>query len=496
MDYIVDRRAQSWIAGNSIQRRSDDALARHIRDGGHLDLWGRIGVSDTGSTQLPLPFPSGAWSESVTVAPPPPDAPIPQWMPAIRADIKTISGLSVDSAKRAASGRHRVAAFLASQGITTWDQVRLDQILEFANAPRRDIYDNAVRDRDPDEIRTEMWRARHIVAAAVRLGAPVPSLDSDSELHDFLYPPQKPDRKPDDPEEIDDTVSAWRPQRWRHGSLRGLDEVLPGVRERVLAAEPADTHEARKWLQILSGFTMWARFDRHSDPVGMHTPNNVETWVTHVNADQEDEWRNRARGVLRRLGPIINPPAWSRPPRPIPRRGVVAPYDSKSEQQFRRAAMLPRRDRRTRLWIVIAAPGAGLDGPAISASHYDDLVERPDGRWEIHVRGEKPRRVPIRRDYIPLVEELVAMDDESQFIASDRSGAVNQIVQRIRVSDESLSLTKARTTFLAAHLEAGTPPACLSVIAGGVSYGTLDRLLPYVADRVDPDEAVERALGA
>ncbi len=426
---------------------------------------------------------------------PPADAPMSHWSAAIREDIMARSGLSETSAHRVASVRESLFAYLRRHGIRHWSDLMLEPVLEWAAEPRRDRYGEVLGDRSPDDIRHRNSSARHIIKSAVRLGAPVPLLDDDSELSDFLSPPPKPDRAPDDPAEIADAVAAWRPQRWRHGSQRNLDKVLPEVRERVLASEPVNVHQTRRAMAVLLGFALWARYDRHSDPVAMCTPNNIETWVMHVNADQGDDWQNRARGVLRRLGPTVNPAAWPRQPKPIPRRGVAAPYDAKAEQQFRRAAMLPRRDRRARIWVIIAAPGAGLDGPEIAATEYDDLVARPDGRWEIHVRGDQPRRVPIRRGYLPLVAELVAMEDQSRFISSDKPGAVNQTVQRIRVGDESLSLTKARNTFLAAHLEAGTPPAALSVIAGSVSYGTMDRLLPHVADRLDPADAVEQALG-
>ena len=425
---------------------------------------------------------------------PDPDAPMRDWTAAIRADIESNSGLSMSSAKRAASGSSPLFAFAALQGISTWRDVSAEFLLEWSAEPIRDRGGRVVRERDADEIRAQMWKARHVVGAAARLGAPVPLLDGD--MGDFLDPPQKPARADDDPAEIADAVAAWRPQRWRHGNLRDLDTVLPEVRERVLVAQPEDIHQARKWLRVLAGFALWAVADRHSDLASMHTPNNVETWVMRVNSGQDDDWQNRARGVLRRLGPTVNPAAWPRPARPIPARRIAAPYRVKDEQAFRAAALLPRRDRRARIWVVIAAAGAGLNGTEIAAAEPGDIVERPDGRWEIRVRGTRARRVPIRRGYLPLAADLAAAECDTRYVASDKSGAVHQIVQRIRVGDEGLSLTRARNTFLAAHLRAGTPPAALVVIAGGVSYATLDRLLPHVADRVDPDDAVERALGA
>ena len=428
-------------------------------------------------------------------AAPEPHAPLSDWAAAIRADVRANSGLAVESAKSVAGAAPSLFAFLGLHGIKRWRETEGVVLLEWPAEPLRDRHGEVLRERDPDEERRQRWKLRHIITAAIRLGAPVPLLDDGGELIRFLYPAPRPKRGPGDPEEIAAVVAAWRPQRWRHGSLRNLSEVLPEVRERVLAAEPDDVDEARRCLRVLAGFALWARDDRHSDLATMHTPNNVETWVMRVNAAEDDSWKNRTRGVLRKLGPTVNPGAWPRPPRPLPPRKVVAPYAPKEERAFRAAASLPRHDRRARLWLVISAPGAGLNGPQISAAEYGDLAQRADGRWEIGVRGDRARRVPIRREYSALADELAAMQDRSRFIASDKPGAVNQIAQRIRVGDRSLSLTRARNTFLAAHIAAGTPPAALSRVAGGVAYATLDRLLTHVADRLDPDDAVKQALG-
>ena len=493
MDYIVDFRAHSWQAGNYSQQQSETGSTRQFADERKAELPDIAGRTGDISEHLPLPFPDGSWSEIVIPEPPPPDAPIADWRPAIRADIRANSGLSTESAKRVASGTKRLAVCLATHGITTWHLIRLGPILEFASEPIRDRHGNIVRDRDPDEIRSEHWRARHILKSAARLGAHVPLLDAD--IRDFLCPPPKPERNPDDREHIEAVVASWRPQRWRHGNLHNLDEVLPDVRKRVLKAGPVDVHQARLWMRSLAGFTLWAVNDRNSDPVAMHIPNNVDTWAVSVNAAENDDWKARTRRALRRLGPAVNPAAWPRPAKPLPRRDVAAPYDTTAEQQFSRAAMLPRRNRRSRLWVLIAAAGAGLSGPEIASAEYNDLIERPDGRWEIFVSGDLPRRVPIRRDYLPLVAQLVAPEDRSRFVASEKSGAAGQIAERIEVGDEHLSLTRARNTFLAAHLGAGTPLAALWVVAGGVAYSTLDRLLPYVAERLEPDAAVEQALG-
>lgn len=492
MDYIVDLQAQTWQAGNSSYQHSADEFTYQSPYWDMPDLWGHTNRIDNPSVQRKLPFPPGRWSETVTSEPPSPDAPISDWLPAIRADVRANSILSTESAKRVASGTTRLAVCLAAHGITQWDRVRLDPILEFASEPIRDRYGNVVRDRDPDGIRAEMWRARHILASAARLGARVPLLDS--ELHDFLYPPPRPERASDDPDAIAETISVWRPQRWRHGSQRGLDKVMPQVREWVTSGAPSDVDQARLWLRTLAGFAQWETNSAHIDLVRGFTWDNIETWVLKVNKHEDSAWQNRARGVLRRLGPIVHPAAWSAPPTPIPRQGIAAPYEPTRERAFWQAAALPRRNKRSRMWVAIGA-SSGLRGPEIAAGDRRDLVQRPDGRWTISVRGSNPRTVPVRRALEPLVAKLVAEPDESPFIGSDKPGAAETVAQRILVGDQRLSLTAARNTFLVAHLRAGTPQPALSKIAGGVSMSTLDRLHAYVTEELDDNEAVERALG-
>ena len=226
--------------------------------------------------------------------PPPADAPIAHWSAVIREEIMSNGGLSDTSAYRVASVRESLFVSLRRHSIRHWHELALGPVLEWAAEPRRDRSGEVLGDRNPDDIRHRMSSARHIIKAALRLRAPVPLLDDDGELRDFLHPPQRPERASDDPAEIVDAVAAWGPQRWRHGSLRNFDMVLPGVRELVLAAGPCNVDEARLWLRVLAGFALWAVNDQHSDPVTMHTPNNVETWVLSVNADQDDDWKNKA----------------------------------------------------------------------------------------------------------------------------------------------------------------------------------------------------------
>ena len=57
-----------------------------------------------------------------------------------------------------------------------------------------------------------------------------------------------------------------------------------------------------------------------------------------------------------------------------------------------------------------------------------------------------------------------------------------------------LVLRRARTTWLAAHIEAGTGLAVLRAIAGPVSPSTLTALMSETAAELDPLEAACRGL--
>ena len=61
---------------------------------------------------------------------------------------------------------------------------------------------------------------------------------------------------------------------------------------------------------------------------------------------------------------------------------------------------------------------------------------------------------------------------------------------------EAFSLRRARSTWLAAHLAAGTPDWAIRKVAGPVSFTTLEHLSKLVAPKRTADDAVQAALGA
>ena len=142
--------------------------------------------------------------------------------------------------------------------------------------------------------------------------------------------------------------------------------------------------------------------------------------------------------------------------------------------------------------------GGGLRGMEAALVRPDDLVEWDGARLAVAVPGPHSRLVPVRDSCTDLLRRASELAEADQpFIATAGNNAVYTTASRVRVEGlGQLSLSRARSTWLTAHLRAGTPLAALRVIAGPLSMNTLCDLAEAAALAVDPREAVEQAMGA
>ena len=84
-----------------------------------------------------------------------------------------------------------------------------------------------------------------------------------------------------------------------------------------------------------------------------------------------------------------------------------------------------------------------------------------------------------------------------RFVMATNRSAVSNTACRIKGTDgRGLSLRRARTTWLAAHLMTSTPLAALRKFAGPMSGPTLTALLDHTSAELDPDAALEMGWGA
>ena len=226
-------------------------------------------------------------------------------------------------------------------------------------------------------------------------------------------------------------------------------------------------------------------------------PHNVHHFTTVVCAERAQRFRLTLRSALCRVGRAANPDGWDPLVPEFGRNRMPEPYSSATEAGFGLAAVMPgRRNLAARMWVVAGAFGAGLLGPQIAGAGPQDLVAMIGGRVGVQVGGDNPRLVPIRVPYSDLALRASRAADGGRFIAAKGRNAVSSVAGRLIVAGEGLSLRRARVTWLAAHLAAGTNLAALHIISGRVGAQTLDSVLAHVAADMSAEEAAIEGLKA
>ena len=293
-------------------------------------------------------------------------------------------------------------------------------------------------------------------------------------------------------------LESWRPTRLDPEDAAVVHLVLPVVRVWVAAAAPGDPHSARRHLWATTRLAVWAHRTIGSlDEALVLHPHNIQHFVMCVNSHRSRGWRHKARSVLRRVSRAANPQGWE--PR-LPEAGrplVPEPYGQNDEAAFVLDACMPGRIHRVgRMSVAGLSFGAGLLGRDIRAGCVEDLISLRDGRIGVRVGGANPRLVPVRDNYTGMVRRAAEASNGGKFITARSHNAVYSIAAHLAPSGSGLSLRRARNTWLAAHLVAGTPLPALRTIAGRISAQTLNAVLDHVVEAVSAEDAVEQGLGA
>lgn len=297
--------------------------------------------------------------------------------------------------------------------------------------------------------------------------------------------------------EVIRVLDSWRPKGWSESDLRVFEGLRGTVREWVNLAAPGNPSVARRMLLKTAKLAIWAHRTLGTIDIGtVLDPRNIEHWVMTVNSHRSPTWRENTRGALRAVGRAVYPEGWPLTPRQVGRTNVATPYTRLEETPFLRAARLAGRlNRAGRLWVVAGALGGGLCGRELHLATRDDLEEIAGGRLAVSVRGPKARLVPIRKIYTKLARQAMKATQEEKFVPTPGPNGVYNIAAGLDTGDgEGLSLRRARSTWLHAHLVAGTSLPALRRIAGPLSANTLDMLLKDAAAALDDDTAVMEGL--
>ena len=308
--------------------------------------------------------------------------------------------------------------------------------------------------------------------------------------------------------EVAEMIAGWTPGviKAQDAALRDpavFDVVMPATRSWVAATNPPDALSASSMLWATARMASWSLETTGSADSSMFTPRNVDLWATAVNSHRSHGWRLSSRSLLRRVGRAVNPQAWPEASPAVGHGDLSSPYTADEEGAFLLAADLPgAANRGWRLWAAGASLGAGLNGAEFLAAHISDIFEVADDRLAVQVRGRNERLVPIRACWTQTVRQAISLaiqqqpGNDGRFICSDRVADAAKIANQISIGDQYLRLRRARATWVAAHLRAGTALPTLRKIAGPLSTRTLDAYCAAIADDIDAAQAVMDGLRA
>lgn len=286
-----------------------------------------------------------------------------------------------------------------------------------------------------------------------------------------------------------------------HGEDRAVvDAVMPVVREYVAAVKPAGPQQVRRFVRTMAKYLLNAVNNYESlDPESVLHPDAIDHFIVQVSKDNSDRSRHSTRWVLEKIGQAVAPHLWPTPRTRLGKHRVAAPYSATIEEAFRIAGVA----RCERGWpedaaVVFGTLGMGLSGTEIANLSPNNVVSIAEGRLAVHVTGLHPRLVPIRAAYTDLAWSAIEAIAERTFVlSSSNRNAVHQVTARIVVKGHGkLVVARARSTWLKAHLTAGTPLPTIRKLAGPLAMNTLTDLVNYTAEELTSEEAALEGLRA
>jgi hypothetical protein len=292
-------------------------------------------------------------------------------------------------------------------------------------------------------------------------------------------------------------IASYRP-KWSEADLSTWDNTIgERVRSWTTYAGPPSVQTAKNAISQTSPYVLWVYSKDGSVTADeVWDPDNVEHWVTKVNANRSDAWRKTHRAALRRFGPLFaSKSVWPTPAVAIPRGRVAAPYSEEQERTFAIAARSASGETRARrLFVVAAGFGAGLDGRDLPAVTADRIVDIGAGRLAIALRPGHAPKVPVRSAYSDMLREAVLLAGDRPLLGQSGRNAVSRATSLIRVGlDGKLNASRMRSTWIVHHLRNGTPLPYLARIAGLETPKRVVELIQFVDD-IDEAAASTRAL--
>ncbi len=260
--------------------------------------------------------------------------------------------------------------------------------------------------------------------------------------------------------------------------------IAPYVHDVVTRAEPLVAYSAKELYPAVTQLVHFAysSFAPLEDDV-VFDPLHIGRFVNHHLASYNRASRNTIRARLRRVSEALLGDEAVGKFKALGKAEASRPYTSAELAVLAAWAWQQKTmERRTSAGALLALGlGAGLTGAEIIAARGADVSK---GGGQITVGGSAARVVPVLAEWVGRVQARreVLHGDGWMFRADQRGGNINLITDFVSRGRPSVQLQarRMRATWLAQHLEAGTPLKRLLRIAGLQSAEALDRVLPFV----------------
>ncbi|WP_022904514.1 hypothetical protein [Curtobacterium sp. B8] len=279
---------------------------------------------------------------------------------------------------------------------------------------------------------------------------------------------------------MNDKPSAYRPnlpaEDWA-----AIEDYVHSV---IVRAEPLVTYSARELYPAVTRLVHFTRsaYAPIEDRV-VFDPIHIGRFVNHHLATYNRASRNTIRARLRRVSEALLGEDAAGKFKALGKAEASRPYTSAELAVLDAWAWQQRTmERRTSAGALLALGlGAGLTGAEIIAARSADVGALGTS---ITVRGASARVVPVVPDWAHRIQERrdFLPGEGWMFRAQQRGSNINLITDFVSHGGPAVQLQarRMRATWLAHHLETGTPLKRLRRIAGLHSAEALDRVLPFV----------------
>jgi len=287
------------------------------------------------------------------------------------------------------------------------------------------------------------------------------------------------------PPTIAEVVTAYR----GHGVTDDRQPLIAAfILDAITAVDTTGTEAARKLCTHLSALAQFA-LDRGLplDVTSTLTTSLIDEYIRVGMADQTDHSRSERRRRLLQVARHANPgPNTPTQLTPIPHVAVKPPYLPAECASIRRVALAqPTLGRRRAVCAIVGlCAGAGLDSVDLRDLYVRDIDDQTTtGIW-VHIRGSRPRIVPVRRDYEPVVRAAIDGRDANELVLGhklDRRNTAARALERGALHGvPDLEAGRLRASWLADLMTDPVPIGVILKAAGLQSARTLAEIQPHL----------------